>query len=176
MKMFLEEHTWSEVVGHLNSQTVAVIPLGGAAKEHGAHLPLGNDCNLAMELARRLTDPDLLTLPCVNYFYYPAFAAYPGSLSLRQNTAHGLMMNICEAIASAGVCFIYILNTGLSTMRVLEAVQAHLADKDVTMAYTDITRIGEPVESEIAQQPAGSHADELETSMMMYPRSRDCEN
>src|SRR5882724_6812446 len=41
--IFLENITWPEAEKVLTSETVVVIPLGGASKEHGPHLPLNTD-------------------------------------------------------------------------------------------------------------------------------------
>ena len=36
------------------------------------------------------------------------------------------------------------------------------------MSYTNIVKITEPVEKEVAKQEGGTHADEIETSIMLY--------
>jgi len=45
--VLLEDLTWVEAEKILNPNTVVVIPLGAAAKEHGPHLKLKNDWLIA---------------------------------------------------------------------------------------------------------------------------------
>ncbi|MDA1075224.1 MAG: creatininase family protein [Proteobacteria bacterium] len=168
--MDIQDLTREDLTALINPQTIAVIPLGAAAKEHGAHLPLANDFNLAVALSKLLSDPDVLLLPPVNYFHYPAFSSYPGSVSLRVETSVDLITDITRCVSSWGIRYVYVLNTGLSTMRVLEAAQNALRRDQIHFAYTDITTVGLPVEADLQQQTAGSHADELETSMMLWLR------
>src|ERR1700682_1092451 len=86
--ILLENLTWMEAEQALTAQTVVVIPLGAGSKEHGPHLKLKNDLVMADYLAGRVRDArEVVVAPTVNYSYYPAFAEYPGSTSLRLETA-----------------------------------------------------------------------------------------
>ena len=84
----LEDLTWVDAEARLGPDTVVVIPLGAAAKEHGPHLKLRNDAILAEHLTRRVTDAAAVVVaPAISYHYYPAFLEYPGSTSLSLATA-----------------------------------------------------------------------------------------
>ena len=48
--VLLEDLTWIEAEKVLRPETVVVIPLGAASKEHGPHLKLKNDLILANDL------------------------------------------------------------------------------------------------------------------------------
>ncbi len=86
--VLLEDLTWLEAEKVLTPETVVVIPLGAAAKEHGPHLKLKNDWLIAEYLKRRvLEQSNVVIAPTVNYHFYPAFLEYPGSTSLRLETA-----------------------------------------------------------------------------------------
>src|SRR5687767_15994482 len=86
--ILLENLTWVEAEKILNEKTVVVIPVGAAAKEHGPHLKLKNDWLIAEYLKRRVLErSDVVVAPTVNYHFYPAFLEYPGSTSLRLETA-----------------------------------------------------------------------------------------
>jgi len=63
----------------------------------------------------------------------------------------------------------------VSTIRPLTAAAEQLAHDGITMRFTDILNASAEVEKRIAQQPKGTHADEIETSMMLYiaPQSVD---
>lgn len=51
---YLSELSWIEARARLRGDSVVVLPLGAAAKEHGPHLQLDNDRVLAEYLSRRL--------------------------------------------------------------------------------------------------------------------------
>ena len=167
--ILLEDLTWMEAEKLLNQDTVIVIPLGAAAKEHGPHLKLKNDWLIAEYLKNRvLEQSNVVIAPTINYHYYPAFLEYPGSTSLRLETARDLLVDIVKSLARYGPRRFYILNTGVSTLRALQPAAESLAKDGVILRYTDLLKITGPVEKAIGKQEGGTHADEIETSMMLY--------
>ena len=167
--ILLENLTWIEAEKVLNENTVVVIPLGAAAKEHGPHLKLKNDWLIAEYLKQRvLAEADVVIAPTINYNFYPAFLEYPGSTSLRLETARDLVVDICKGFARFGPKRFYVLNTGVSTLRALKPAAEILASEGILLQYTDILKVLGPVEKAIGKQEGGTHADEIETSMMLY--------
>lgn len=167
--ILLEDLTWLEAEKVLTPDTIVVIPLGAAAKEHGPHLKLKNDWLIAEYLKKRvLEQSNVVIAPTVNYHFYPAFVEYPGSTTLRLETARDLIVDICKSLARYGPRRFYVLNTGVSTVRALQPAAELLAKEGVVLRYTDILKITAPVEKAIGQQEGGTHADEIETSMMLY--------
>lgn len=167
--VLLEDLTWVEAEKRLTPQTVVVIPIGAAAKEHGPHLKLKNDLILAEYLKKRvLAQADVVIAPTVNYHFYPSFLEYPGSTSLRLETARDLMVDICRSLARHGPRRFYALNTGVSTLRALKLSADVLAAEGIILRYTDTLKIVEDVEKEVSKQEGGTHADEIETSMILY--------
>jgi creatinine amidohydrolase len=165
----LADLTWYEAEQLLGPDTVVVIPLGAAAKEHGPHLRLDNDLRLAEYFRGRvLAEADVVMLPTVPYHYYPAFVEYPGSTTLQLETARDVIVDIVRSIAMHGPRRFYVLNTGVSTNKALEPAAEVLAAEGVLLRYTDLLAVAKPVEEQIAEQPRGTHADEIETSMMLY--------
>ena len=74
----LQELTWIEAEEVLGEDTVVVLPLGAASKEHGPHLRLENDLLLAEYYKGRILEAsDVVVLPTLGYHYYPAFTEYP---------------------------------------------------------------------------------------------------
>src|SRR4029453_12670525 len=107
----LEDLTWLEAEKILTKDTVVVIPLGAAAKEHGPHLKLKNDWLIAEFLKQRVLERSNVAIaPTVNYHFYPAFLEYPGSTSLRLETARDLVADICRGLARFGPRRFYIIN------------------------------------------------------------------
>jgi creatinine amidohydrolase len=166
--VLLEDLTWVEAEKVLTDETVIVIPLGAAAKEHGPHLRLNNDWVLAEYFKRRVMDiADVVITPTVPHHYYPVFTEYPGSISLRLETARDLIIDICRSLAAFGPKRFYVLNTGVSTLEALKPAAVALAEEKLLLRYTDITKVAEGAVKEVQEQDGGGHADEIETSMML---------
>ena len=167
--VFIENKPWTEARMLLQDTTIVVLPLGAEAKEHGPHLLLKNDWLIADYLKDRVAkDQSVVIYPTINYHYYPAFLEYAGSTSLRMETAYSLIVDICRVISAHGPRKFYVLNTGVSTLVPLKIAKEILAQQGILMVYTDILNVAGEAEKKIKQQPAGTHADEIETSMMLY--------
>ena len=167
--ILLEDLTWQEAEKVLTPSTVVVIPIGAGSKEHGPHLKLKNDWVLAEYLKRQiLKSAEVVVAPTVNYHYYPAFVEYPGSTTLRLETARDLMVDICRSLARYGPRKFYALNTGVSTVRALQPAVDILAAEGITLRFTDILKASAATEATLRQQEGGTHADEMETSMMLF--------
>lgn len=168
---WLERRTWPEAERALTPEAVVLLPLGAGAKEHGPHLTLGNDALLAARLAElvaaRFAGP-LVVAPLLNYAYYPAFRAYPGSTSLRRATARDVVVAVARGLAAHGPRRCYVLNTGVSTVEALEPAARVLAREGIALGFTDWPAALRPVEAELARQERGTHADEVETSLMLF--------
>ena len=176
--ILLADLTWVESARHLSADAVIVIPLGAESKEHGPHLKLRNDWTLAEYYKRRIAAAtNVVIAPTINYNYFPAFVEYPGSTTLSLATARDMIVDICRSLARHGPRRIYILNTGVSTLHPLRAAQAILAHDSVPviMHFTDVLKLTAELDTQLAKQEGGTHADELETSMMLYidPESVD---
>jgi creatinine amidohydrolase len=165
----LAELTWLQAESLLTATTIVVIPLGAAAKEHGPHLRLDNDFQMAEYLKRRvLAAADVVVAPTITYHFYPAFLEYPGSTHLRFETARAVVVDIVRSLAAYGPRRFYILNTGVSTLRPLAASAESLATDGIVLRYANILEVAGAAEDSVRQQARGTHADEIETSMMLY--------
>src|SRR5687768_7881279 len=166
--MKLEDLTWLEAEKALVPEAIVVIPLGASSKEHGPHLRLDNDRVLAEYFARRISEEeDVVMAPLVAHHYYPAFVDYPGSISLRIETARDLIVDIVKSLAAFGPRRFYVLNTGVSTVKALALSAEALAADGIILRYTDL-RSMEEAREKIALQESGTHADEIETAMMLH--------
>lgn len=166
--VYLRDLTWLEAERILGPETVVVLPIGAAAKEHGPHLRLDNDERLADGYARLVCEvEDVVIAPTLTYHFYPAFTEYPGSTTLRLETARDLTVDVVRSIAKHGPRRFYALNTGVSTVRALAPAALELSKEGILLHYTDVLAILGPLEREIAEQEGGTHADEIETSIML---------
>jgi len=165
----LGDLTWVQAEEALKPDTVVVIPLGAAAKEHGPHLRLDNDWRMAQYLAERVVaTSDVVLAPAISYHYFPAFLEYPGSTSLSRDTAREMVVEIVRSLAHYGPRRFYVLNTGISTLGPLKDSAAVLAKDGILLRYTDLEAVSGEAIKRVEKQARGTHADEIETSMMLY--------
>ena len=166
--ILLEDLTWPEAEEVLQPETIVMIPIGAGSKEHGPHLKLKNDWLLAEYLKREvMKTTKVVVAPTVNYHYYPAFVEYPGSITLRLKTARDLIVDVCRSLARYRPRKFYALNTGISTLKPLALAKEILAKEEVQLRFSDLRKLTAGVEANLTQR-GGSHADEIETSMMLF--------
>ncbi len=165
----MEHLSWDEAERRLSECYLVLLPLGARLKSHGFHLPLNNDWLLAEGLTKRVVESaslDLLVVPTLSHHFYPGLVEYPGTVSLRLETAVALVVDICTSLARHGAPGFYILNTGVSTVRALEPARRELAERQISMDYSVYEKMLEGA-GLAPEQPGGTHADEFETSLML---------
>ena len=165
----LEHLTWIEAEKALGEYDVVLIALGARTKEHGPHLQLNNDYLMAEYLKDRVAaQVPVAVLPTLQYGYYPAFLDYPGSVSLRQDTFRDMIVDIARSMSGYGIRKVYVLNTGVSTLRPLQQAREELTSDAIELRFLNILEVDEGLPEGLLQQEGGTHADEGETSMMLY--------
>jgi mycofactocin system creatininase family protein len=89
---------WPDLAGRA-AATVLALPVG-ATEQHGPHLPVGTDTEIAVILARRLAGcrPDVLVAPALAYGSSGEHAGFPGTLSVGQEVVE---LTLVELIRSA---------------------------------------------------------------------------
>jgi creatinine amidohydrolase len=124
---------------------------------------------LANYLTRRVLEAsDVVVAPSLPYHFSPAFVDYPGSASLTSQTALAMTTDAVLSLARFGPRRFYVLNTDRSTTSVLERTARGLAAQGVLLGYTDLSSRLDRASAPVRQQESGLHADEVETSMMLY--------
>lgn len=168
MSIRLTEKSWLEAEEFIKDYNIVIMAVGSACKEHGPHLPLGNDFVLAERLID-LVAPRVksLILPTLNYGYYPAFTEYPISINISYNTFRDMIVDIANSLAGFGIKKFYILNTGVSTTPPIKDAVKIVKDK-IEVGYLDLIAFDKTLPEGLEEQEGGTHADELETSMMMF--------
>lgn len=99
--------TWPEVAKRAAGSVIAV-PLG-STEQHGPHLPLSTDSDIAVELCRRLAAQrhDVLEAPAVAYGSSGEHAGFPGTLSIGATALETVLVELGRsADAFAGVLFV----------------------------------------------------------------------
>lgn len=165
----LADINWQQAADVLGPDTVVVLPLGPGSSEHGPHLKLGTDAIVADYLTRRVMEAaDVVVAPPLPYHHNPGFDEYPGSVSLALDTARALTAEIAGSISRHGPRRFYVLNTSRSASAALEQAGRSLAKEGILLTYTDIGTELDRASVRVRQEEGGTHADEIETSMMLY--------
>jgi creatinine amidohydrolase len=146
---------WPDVAARA-AGTVLVLPLG-ATEQHGPHLPLSTDTDVAVAVARGLADvrPDVLVAPALPYGSSGEHAAFPGTLSIGQDA---LQLTLLELGRSA------------DAFAGLVIVSAHGGNAGpVRRACERLTYEGRRVRawSPPAHDPSDTHAGRIETSVLL---------
>lgn len=160
--------SWDQVAARIATGAAAILPVGAGAKQHGFHLPMGTDRIQAEALSGRLADHiDALIWPAISYGYYPAFAEYAGSCSLSAATFEALVEEIAAALAGYGCKAVFVLDTGISTIAPVRRALDRIGSDQILHLKIHGGEKYKAAARRIAQQLHGSHADELETSLML---------
>jgi creatinine amidohydrolase len=111
----------------------------------------------------------VLIAPAIQDNFFPAFEKYAGSSSLSFNTSRDYIIEKCRVWANQGAKKFYVLNTGISTNKPLAAAKEALFKEGIILEYLNIASLykNEKINA-IMKQPCGTHADEIETSIMLY--------
>jgi creatinine amidohydrolase len=164
----VERLSWEEVRWRIGDGAAAILPIGAAAKQHGFHLPMNTDRIQAEWLAARIADRiDALIWPSVVYGYYPAFAEYAGSAGLSAPVFEAVIQELAAGIAGFGCRALFVLDTGISTIAPVDRALASLDAGNVLHLKIHQGPRYRRAAAELTEQSHGSHADELETSLML---------
>lgn len=95
--------TWPQARSRAAAGAVLAVPVG-ATEQHGPHLPLSTDTDIAVALAERLarSRPDVIVAPAVPYGSSGEHAGFPGTLSIGQDATRLLLV---ELVRSATATF-----------------------------------------------------------------------
>jgi creatinine amidohydrolase len=151
----LGDLAWPDVASRA-AETVVVLPVG-STEQHGPHLPLSTDTQVAVALARRLASlrTDLVVAPAVPYGSSGEHAGFPGTLSIGQTALELMLVELIRsADAFAGVVI----------------VSAHGGNAGAVRRAVDLLRYeGRRVRawSPPSVDPADSHAGHTETSLLL---------
>ncbi|MEO5680979.1 MAG: mycofactocin biosynthesis peptidyl-dipeptidase MftE [Acidimicrobiales bacterium] len=105
--MRLDRLTWTEVAARAGRSLLAV-PLG-STEQHGPHLPLSTDTDLALALADGLATrrPDVLVAPTLAYGASGEHAGFPGTLSIGGEALESVLVELGRsADAFAGLVLV----------------------------------------------------------------------
>lgn len=164
-------------------RTVAVLPVG-ATEQHGPHLPLSVDTDLAeavLAAAGPHVAPDLpvFVLPTQAVGLSPEHQRFAGTLTLRLETVIGLWCDIGASVARAGVRKLVLFNAHGGHVGLMDVVARQLrAEHDLlvySVSWFNLPLLDEQGQDLNARIPAhehrfGIHGGQVETAMMLALR------
>ena len=119
---------WTDLKDELAQRPVVLLPVG-AIEAHGPHLPVTTDVIISQEMARRaawkLDDEGnpVLVLPPIAYSAAECAREFPGTVSIRPETARALIVDIARSVKEHGAQGLVLVNSHLDPGH-LAALQA----------------------------------------------------
>jgi creatinine amidohydrolase len=171
----LDKLTWPEVEAELRGRRETVVVAFGATEQHGHHMPLATDALIGDHFARRLADRlDAFVAPTVRVGCSSHHLAFPGTLSIADQTFHAIVADLASSLERAGFGRIVLVPTHGGNFAPLAAAVEKLPDsqRQRVVAITDLSvflrvaQLGEQ-EFEVPMPEGGLHAGEWETSMLL---------
>jgi creatinine amidohydrolase len=167
--------TWPEVRREIDSGRDTIVLSLGAVEQHGHHLPLGTDSIFGDELGRMLADRlDAFHAPTVRVGCSRHHLAFPGTMSIEEETMHAVVRDIVHGWARHGFRRIVLLPThGGNFAPLAGAVEAiGPIDGVRVIAISDLSvllqaTLGVGAELGVSSEEGGLHGGEWETSMML---------
>jgi creatinine amidohydrolase len=171
----LDHMTWPEVAAELERGRDTVIVAFGATEQHGPHMPLATDALLGDHLARLVAESlDAFLAPTVRLGCSEHHLEFPGTLSLSNETFHGIVEDLVRSLARGGFARAVLLPTHGGNFAPLATALERLGPTPgiEVRALTDlgalfaIAQLGVE-EHGVPLGEGGVHAGEWETSMLM---------
>lgn len=156
--MSLSELTWTEIAGKA-ARSLLAVPVG-STEQHGPHLPLGTDTEIASELCRRLASQraDVVIGPALCCTASGEHSGFPGTLSIGNRVLRDVLVEVGRsADAFGGILFVSAHGGNVGALR--NAVEVLGGESRNARGW-----------SAPAPPGADAHAGRVETSVMMAIR------
>ena len=170
--------TWKEAREAIKRGVVAILPIG-SIEAHGPHLPLATDVIISEEMSLRAAEKlkgqgiETLVLPAISYSVTDFSADFPGTISIKKETAVVLIHDICISLYAQGARLVVIANSHLEPEHVAsinEAIDKVRQETGRIVAFPDKRkrRWAEKLTEEFRR--GDCHAGSYETSLVMAAR------
>ncbi len=135
LSSFLANLTWPEVRDQAEKGAFLAVPLG-ATEQHGPHLPLSTDADIAIALCQRLAAarPDVLIGPPLAYGSSGEHAGFAGTLSIGQDAVELVVLELGRSAAETFTRVLFVSAHGGNSEPVARAVRRLRAEgRDVAV-------------------------------------------
>jgi creatinine amidohydrolase len=152
--------------------TVLLLPLG-ATEPHGPHAPLATDTLISTGICERAAerladDPDVgaLVLPAFPYGVTRYGAAFPGAVSIEEETLRALVVETCSSLAAQGFPRVVLVNSHFEPeqVRTLRRAAEELGPR---VRLLDLTRRASAERLTEEFRSGSCHAGRYETSLVL---------
>ncbi len=175
-KRFWSDLTTEDFKGLDPEKTIAVLPIA-AIEQHGPHLPVSTDTEIANGMVREViarlpADLDVLFLPTQAIGKSNEHIRSPGTLTFSAETAIRAWTEIGESVHRAGLKKLIMVNSHGGNVDVISIVARELRVRFGMLAVaSQWARFGSPAGLYTDLENAvGIHAGDMETSMMLHFR------
>jgi creatinine amidohydrolase len=173
-----QNQTWKEAGQAIASGIVVILPVG-STEAHGPHLPLATDVIISEEMSLRAAEKlraqgtETLVLPAIAYSVTDFSSDFPGTISVRKETASALIHDICSSLYKQGARLVAIANSHLEpdhVASIIDAIDQVKIETGRGVVFPDKRRRrwAEKLSEEF--QRGDCHAGSYETSLVMAAR------
>jgi mycofactocin system creatininase family protein len=146
----LADLTWPQVRGEL-----LVVPIG-SLEQHGPHLPLSTDTDIALALAEQFVqgDPQATLAPTISYGASGEHADFPGTVSIGQSALEHLLVELGRSASSTFDRIVFVSTHGGNAAPVARATRQLISEGRSVIAWSP-------------RWDGDAHAGRVETSIML---------
>lgn len=169
---FLGELSWTEAEARFKTAPLVILPFGAGAKEHGPHLPMNADARVMEYLCQQaVASLPVIVAPPILHGWFPAFREFPGTEVAMAEVFQRYVYEVAMSLIRHGAKRIVFLNTGISRATglplsiVAREIRVQTGTPTLVISWDDLET---PATDSLAEQKAGGHADEIETSINLY--------
>jgi mycofactocin system creatininase family protein len=151
----LGDLTWPEAAARAEAGAVLAVPLG-ATEQHGPHLPLSTDADLAVELTRRLASvrTDVVVAPAIAYGSSGEHAGFAGTLSIGQDALELLLVELGRSAHDTFARVLFVSAHGGNAMPMTRAARRLREESRDVLVW-------------MPRWPGDAHAGRPETAMQL---------
>lgn len=121
--MRLADLPWPDVASRAANGAILAVPVG-ATEQHGPHLPLSTDTDIALALCDRLASarPDVLVAPALAFGSSGEHAGFAGTLSIGQAATELVLLELGRSAAETFTRLLFVSAHGGNAAPVARAV------------------------------------------------------
>jgi creatinine amidohydrolase len=151
----LADLAWPEVRARADAGAVLVVPVA-STEQHGPHLPLSTDTDIALAVTTRLAElrPEVLIAPVIAYGSSGEHAGFAGTLSIGQEALELLLVELCRSATDTFSRLVLVSSHGGNAETVRRAQHRMRAESRDVLAW-------------FANWDGDAHAGRTETSIQL---------
>lgn len=176
--LILEDLTTYKISNLISKGFTTILVVLGSLEQHGPALPLITDAEHGRETCLRAAKKlgNTLVGPTVPFGYSPQHLEFPGTISISEKTVGSLIHDIAESLVISGFKLIYFWISHAENTPTLIKTLEKIENKWEGIYVTGLKNLDDYISKTwacmadnlgVPKEIAGSHAGEIETSMML---------